>query len=127
MSQLNPNFTFDSFVTGKANQLARAGAIQVAERPGIAYNPLFIYGGVGLGKTHLIKRSVIMFLSIMKKQRSAMSTLKSMSRTSSVLTSTNHLINSNYITILWMSFSLMMFNFWRKNRTQEEFFMLSIH
>jgi chromosomal replication initiator protein len=53
-SQLNPNFTFDNFVTGKANQLARAGAIQVAESPGIAYNPLFIYGGVGLGKTHLI-------------------------------------------------------------------------
>lgn len=53
-SQLNPNFTFDAFVTGKANQLARAGAIQVAERPGIAYNPLFIYGGVGLGKTHLM-------------------------------------------------------------------------
>lgn len=54
-SQLNPTFTFDAFVTGKANQLARAGAIQVAERPGIAYNPLFIYGGVGLGKTHLIQ------------------------------------------------------------------------
>ncbi len=53
-SGLNPNFTFDNFVTGKANQLARAGAIQVAESPGIAYNPLFIYGGVGLGKTHLI-------------------------------------------------------------------------
>lgn len=52
---LNPNFTFDNFVTGKANQLARAGAIQVAESPGIAYNPLFIYGGVGLGKTHLIQ------------------------------------------------------------------------
>ena len=54
-SHLNPNFTFDNFVTGKANQLARAGAIQVAESPGIAYNPLFIYGGVGLGKTHLIQ------------------------------------------------------------------------
>ncbi len=54
-SRLNPNFTFDNFVTGKANQLARAGAIQVAESPGIAYNPLFIYGGVGLGKTHLIQ------------------------------------------------------------------------
>lgn len=54
-SQLNPNFTFDTFVTGKANQLARAGAIQVAESPGVAYNPLFIYGGVGLGKTHLIQ------------------------------------------------------------------------
>jgi len=54
-SRLNPSFTFDAFVTGKANQLARAGAIQVAERPGIAYNPLFIYGGVGLGKTHLMQ------------------------------------------------------------------------
>jgi chromosomal replication initiator protein len=54
-SRLNPNFTFDNFVTGKANQLARAGAIQVAESPGTAYNPLFIYGGVGLGKTHLIQ------------------------------------------------------------------------
>ncbi|MCC6917481.1 chromosomal replication initiator protein DnaA [Nitrosomonas sp.] len=54
-SQLNPGFTFDALVTGKANQLARAGAIQVAERPGIAYNPLFIYGGVGLGKTHLMQ------------------------------------------------------------------------
>lgn len=54
-SRLNPNFTFENFVTGKANQLARAGAIQVAESPGTAYNPLFIYGGVGLGKTHLIQ------------------------------------------------------------------------
>lgn len=54
-SRLNPTFTFDSFVTGKANQLARAASIQVAEFPGTAYNPLFIYGGVGLGKTHLIQ------------------------------------------------------------------------
>ena len=54
-SRLNPTFTFDSFITGKANQLARAAAIQVAEFPGTAYNPLFIYGGVGLGKTHLIQ------------------------------------------------------------------------
>ncbi len=53
-SCLNPNFNFETLVTGKANQLARAGALQVAERPGIAYNPLFIYGGVGLGKTHLL-------------------------------------------------------------------------
>jgi chromosomal replication initiator protein len=54
-SRLNPSFTFDSFVTGKANQLARAAALQVAEHPGVAYNPLFVYGGVGLGKTHLIQ------------------------------------------------------------------------
>jgi chromosomal replication initiator protein len=54
-SRLNPTFTFDAFVTGKANQLARAAALQVAEHPGVAYNPLFVYGGVGLGKTHLIQ------------------------------------------------------------------------
>jgi chromosomal replication initiator protein len=53
--RLNRGFTFDSFVTGKANQLARAAAIQVSENPGISYNPLFIYGGVGLGKTHLLQ------------------------------------------------------------------------
>ncbi len=55
VSRLNPAFTFETFVTGKANDLARAAAMQVAERPGSAYNPLFIYGGVGLGKTHLIQ------------------------------------------------------------------------
>jgi len=54
-ARLNRLFTFESFVTGKANQLARAAAIQVAENPGISYNPLFIYGGVGLGKTHLLQ------------------------------------------------------------------------
>ncbi|HWG72171.1 MAG TPA: chromosomal replication initiator protein DnaA [Steroidobacteraceae bacterium] len=51
---INPGFTFDSFVEGKSNQLAKAAAIQVAGNPGRAYNPLFIYGGVGLGKTHLM-------------------------------------------------------------------------
>lgn len=54
-SNLNPTFNFNNYVTGRANQLARAAAIQVAENPGSAYNPLFIYGGVGLGKTHLLQ------------------------------------------------------------------------
>jgi len=54
-SGLNPSFNFSNYVTGRANQLARAAAIQVAENPGTAYNPLFIYGGVGLGKTHLLQ------------------------------------------------------------------------
>ena len=54
-SRLNPDFTFDSHVEGKSNQLARAAARQVGENPGSSYNPLFIYGGVGLGKTHLMQ------------------------------------------------------------------------
>ena len=53
-SGLRPGFTFDSFVEGKSNQLARAASMQVAENAGSAYNPLFLYGGVGLGKTHLM-------------------------------------------------------------------------
>lgn len=54
-TRLNPLFVFDTLVTGKANQLARAAGIQIAENLGSAYNPLFVYGGVGLGKTHLIQ------------------------------------------------------------------------
>jgi chromosomal replication initiator protein len=53
-SRINAEFTFEGFVEGKSNQLAKAAAIQVAGNPGKAYNPLFIYGGVGLGKTHLM-------------------------------------------------------------------------
>ena len=53
-SRLSPGFTFDTFVEGKSNQLAKAAASQVGENPGKSYNPLFIYGGVGLGKTHLM-------------------------------------------------------------------------
>lgn len=54
-SNVNASFTFDNFVEGKSNQLAKAAAFQVAENPGGAYNPLFLYGGVGLGKTHLMQ------------------------------------------------------------------------
>jgi chromosomal replication initiator protein len=54
LTNINRDFTFDSFVEGKSNQLARAAGMQIGENPGRAYNPLFIYGGVGLGKTHLM-------------------------------------------------------------------------
>ncbi|MGH8120522.1 MAG: chromosomal replication initiator protein DnaA [Gammaproteobacteria bacterium] len=54
-NNLNPGFTFDTFVEGKSNQLARAASMQASQNPGRSYNPLFIYGGVGLGKTHLMQ------------------------------------------------------------------------
>ncbi len=53
-ANLNGEFVFDSFVEGKSNQIARAASIQISSNPGTAYNPLFVYGGVGLGKTHLM-------------------------------------------------------------------------
>lgn len=122
-SNLNPNFTFETFVEGKSNQLALAAATQVANNPGQAYNPLFLYGGVGLGKTHLMHAlgskilendpgAKILYLHserfvadmIKALQRNAMNDFKNYYRTLSVL-----LIDDIQF-------------FAKKERSQEEFF-----
>lgn len=68
-SNLNVEFTFDTFVEGKSNQIARAASIQIGKNPGIAYNPLFVYGGVGLGKTHLMHAVGNMILATNRNAR----------------------------------------------------------
>lgn len=122
-SGLNPNFTFDNFVTGKANQLARAGAIQVAESPGIAYNPLFIYGGVGLGKTHLIQA---IGNYVYENDRSAkIRYVHAEKYVSDVVSAYQHKAFDKF-KLYYHSLDLLLVDdvqfFGGKNRTQEEFF-----
>jgi len=122
-SRLNPSFTFDNFVTGKANQLARAGAIQVAERPGTAYNPLFIYGGVGLGKTHLIQ--AIGNLVLEQNSQAKVRYIHAEQYVSDVVKAYQHKAFDDFKQY-YHSLDLLLIDdiqfFGGKNRTQEEFF-----
>jgi len=98
-SSLITEFTFDNFVAGKANQLARAAALQVAEHPGTSYNPLFVYGGVGLGKTHLIHAVGNFVLAQQPKMRVPICMPRSTSRTWFAPISKNRSISSSVTTI----------------------------
>ena len=122
-SRLNPSFTFNTFVTGKANQLARAGAIQVAERPGVAYNPFFIYGGVGLGKTHLIQ--AIGNLVLEHNSAAKVRYIHSEQYVSDVVRAYQHKAFDDFKRY-YHSLDLLLIDdiqfFGGKNRTQEEFF-----
>lgn len=85
-AQLNPRYTFDAFVIGNGNQFARAASLAVAERPSRAYNPLFLYGGVGMGKTHLMhaightikKRNPAMRLSYVSAEKFTIEVINSL-------------------------------------------------
>ena len=122
-SRLNPSFTFDNFVTGKANQLARAAAIQVAEYPGVAYNPLFIYGGVGLGKTHLIQ--AIGNLVLEHNKEAKIRYIHAEQYVSDVVRAYQHKAFDEFKRY-YHSLDLLLIDdiqfFGGKNRTQEEFF-----
>ena len=123
LSGLNPLFTFASFVPGKANQLARAAALQVAENPGTAYNPLFVYGGVGLGKTHLIQ--AIGNLVYEHNRNARISYIHAERYVSDVVRAYQHK-SFNDFKRYYHSLDLLLIDdiqfFAGKNRTQEEFF-----
>ena len=123
VSRLNPSFSFDSFVTGKANQLARAAALQVAENPGVAYNPLFVYGGVGLGKTHLIQ--AIGNLVQAQNSKAKISYIHAERYVSDVVRAYQHKAFDDFKRY-YHSLDLLLIDdiqfFGGKSRTQEEFF-----
>jgi chromosomal replication initiator protein len=123
ISRLNPEFTFKTFVTGKANELARAAAMQVAERPGEAYNPLFVYGGVGLGKTHLIH--AIGNLLQERNPQSRIRYIHAEQYVSDVVRAYQHKAFDDFKRY-YHSLDLLLIDdiqfFSGKNRTQEEFF-----
>lgn len=122
-SGVNPAFNFANFVTGKANQLARAAALQVAENPGAAYNPLFVYGGVGLGKTHLIQ--AIGNLVLEQNRNAKISYIHAERYVSDVVRAYQHK-SFNDFKRYYHSLDLLLIDdiqfFSGKNRTQEEFF-----
>ncbi len=121
---LNPGFTFQAFVAGKANQLARAAGLQVAEHP-TSYNPLFVYGGVGLGKTHLIQ--AIAHQLLLQNPEAKIRYIHAETYVSDVVRAYQHKAFDDFKRH-YRSLDLLLIDdiqfFGGKNRTQEEFFYL---
>ncbi|ORU90621.1 MAG: chromosomal replication initiation protein DnaA [Cycloclasticus sp. symbiont of Poecilosclerida sp. M] len=120
---LNSAFTFTSFIEGKSNELAKAASIQVSENPGLAYNPLFIYGGVGLGKTHLMH--AIGNAVLAKKPKTKICFLSSERFVSDMVQSLQKNTINNFKKF-YRSLDLLLIDdiqfFAKKERSQEEFF-----
>lgn len=120
---INKNFTFGSFVEGKSNQLARAASMQVALNPGTAYNPLFLYGGVGLGKTHLMHAIGNQILQ--KKPDARVVYLHSERFVADMVKALQH-NTINEFKLFYRSVDALLIDdiqfFARKERSQEEFF-----
>jgi len=120
---LNSAFTFDSFVIGKSNELANAASIQVSENPSSAYNPLFIYGGVGLGKTHLMHA---IGNNILKTNKNAKISFLSSERFVSDMVKSLQKNTINEFKNYYRSLDLLLIDdiqfFAKKERSQEEFF-----
>ncbi len=120
---LNSAFTFDSFVVGKSNELAKAASIQVSESPGTAYNPLFIYGGVGLGKTHLMHS---IGNEVIRANRNAKVSFISSERFVSDMVKSLQTNTINDFKTHYRSLDLLLIDdiqfFAKKERSQEEFF-----
>lgn len=122
-NRLNPAFTFNTFVEGKSNQLARAAASQVSKNPGKSYNPLFIYGGVGLGKTHLMQAIGNALLT--KNPSAKVSYLHSERFVSDMVKGLQHNTISEFKRVYRSLDSLLIDDiqfFAGKERSQEEFF-----
>jgi chromosomal replication initiator protein len=120
-SCLNPRYTFESFIVGQSNRLAHAGCLAVAEDPGGAYNPLFVYGGVGLGKTHLLHAIGNRALQDGRSVLYVSAETFANEMINGIRTRTNEEFRAKYrsIDVLLLDDAQFLIN---KERTQEEFF-----
>jgi len=121
LTRVNPRYTFDTFIVGQSNRLAHAGCLAVAENPGMAYNPLFVYGGVGLGKTHLLHAIGNRVLQDGKKTLYVSAEAFANEMINAIRNRTTEEFRAKYRTIDVLLLDDVQFII-NKERTQEEFF-----